>query len=78
MTIQRCAVLSAVALTLVAFSGCSSNDNGQSTTVTAISADAFVAVVQSTVSSSPNNTEPVAIDGIVATSPQTTEPIPSI
>ena len=29
MTIQRCAVLSAVALTLVAFSGCSSNENGQ-------------------------------------------------
>ena len=78
MTIQRCAVLSAIALSLVALSGCGSNDNGQPTQVTPISADAFVTVVQSTVSSSPNNTEPVATDGIAATSPQTSEPIPLI
>ena len=76
MNKKRNAVLSACALSLTAISGCGSTDNGQTSPVTAIVADAFVVVVQTTVSSSPDNSEPVATDGIAATSPETTEAIP--
>ena len=77
MTIKRSAYLCGCIALLAISSGCGGSDNGQPT-VTAITADAFVAVVQSTVSSSPNNTEPVATDAIVTTSPQNTEPDPVI
>lgn len=79
MIIKRSAYLSVCIALLAVSSGCgdSGSDNGQPA-VTAITADPFVAVVQSTVSSSPNNTEPVATDAIVTTSPQNTEPDPVI
>ena len=76
MTIKRCTAVSTCTLLLAAFSGCGSG-SGQSP-ATENTADAFISVVQSTVSSSPDNTEPVATDAIVVTSPQTTEAIPVI
>ena len=79
MTIKRSVYLSVCIALLAVSSGCggSGSDNGQPA-ATAITADAFVAVVQSTLSSSPDNTDPVATDAIVTTSPQNTEPDPVI
>lgn len=81
MTNKRLYATGAALLLALALSACggSSNDNainngGQSGNAGA--SDSFFAQVLALIGSSPDNTEPVAIDGYAVTAPETIEPAP--
>ena len=63
------ALLSMVALTLVGCGSGNHDDNNNAATT-----DAFIAEVMRIVASSPDDTEPVAIDAFAATTPDNNEP----
>ncbi|SMP43934.1 hypothetical protein [Noviherbaspirillum suwonense] len=66
-----------LALALGACGGSNDNDHGNSgQDANAGATDAFFTQVLALIGTSPDNTEPVSIDGIAATSPETIEPAP--
>jgi hypothetical protein len=65
-------------LLTLALGACGGSDNdgnsGGTPAASAGATDAFFAQVKALTGASPDNTEPVAIDGIATTSPETTQP----
>lgn len=75
---QRILAVGAALLLPLALSACggsgNDNDNGSSQTANSGASDAFFTRVLALVGSSPDNTEPIAIDDITVTSPNGIEP----
>lgn len=77
---QRILAVGAALLLPLALSACggsgndNDNDNGSSQTANPGASDAFFTRVLALVGSSPDNTEPIAIDDITVTSPNDIEP----
>ena len=77
---QRILAVGAALLLPLALSACggsgndNDNDNGSSQTANSGASDAFFTRVLALVGSSPDNTEPIAIDDITVTSPNDIEP----
>ncbi|MEO5656668.1 MAG: hypothetical protein ABIO65_09735 [Nitrospiria bacterium] len=73
MTKSYLVVIGLVAM--FAFAGCG-NSNGDSPVADTSTPDGFMAAVGTMVSTAPDDTEAVDIDGIVETVPEATEPDP--
>ena len=78
MTNKRLHATGAALLLMLALSACggsdSDNNGGGTPAVSAGESDSFFAQVRALIASSPENTEPVAIDSFAATTPENIEP----
>jgi hypothetical protein len=80
MTNKRLHATGAALLLTLALGACGGSDNddsnggGGAPAVSAGESDSFFAQVRALIASSPDNTEPVAIDSFAATTPETIEP----
>jgi len=79
MTNKRFPATGAALLLTLALGACGGSDNNDSGGAPAASAgasDSFFAQVRALIASSPDNTEPVAVDTFVVTAPENIEPAP--